>query len=154
MSITLHTNSPEETINLGKRIGTLLKGGEVLALIGDLAAGKTTFTKGIAEGLGLDDDIHSPTFTLVHEHIGDQTLYHIDLYRLEGQAEMDSIGLDDYIYSRGVAVIEWADRLDEELPEDTLYITITANGETGRCILVETASKRLHDAIEEIASNA
>ena len=154
MSITLFTNSPEETINLGKKLGSLLKGGEVLALVGDLAAGKTTFTRGLAVGLGLEDDIHSPTFTLVHEHIGKNTLYHIDLYRLEGQAEMDSIGLDDYIYGRGVTVIEWADRLDETLPEETLFITISTDGDAGRRFLLETSSPALQSVIKELDSNA
>ncbi len=147
---TFYTNTPEETIELGERLGRLLKGGEVLAMVGELAAGKTTMTRGIAIGMELDDDIHSPTFTLIHEHEGKCNLNHIDLYRLETEADIESLGLDDYIYGKGVAVIEWADRLYDELPEDTIVVSITSEDQERRKISFETTSQRLQQALEEL----
>lgn len=145
---TIYTNTSDETIELGKKLGKLLRGGEVIAMVGELAAGKTTMTRGIALGMELDDDIHSPTFTLIHEHEGKCNLNHIDLYRLETEADIDSLGLDDYIYGKGVAVIEWADRLFEALPEDTILITITTDAQDCRKIVFETNSQRLQQALE------
>ncbi|MFQ3550357.1 MAG: tRNA (adenosine(37)-N6)-threonylcarbamoyltransferase complex ATPase subunit type 1 TsaE [Armatimonadota bacterium] len=118
------TNSSDETIKLGERVGKLINEGSVLALFGELGAGKTTFTKGLAVGLDLPDDIHSPTFTLVHEHYGKMPLYHIDLYRLESEAEAETIGIEEYIESDGVTVIEWPDRLGESLPKESLIVHI------------------------------
>jgi tRNA threonylcarbamoyladenosine biosynthesis protein TsaE len=137
-------------MELGERLGRLLKGGEVLAMVGELAAGKTTMTRGIAIGMELDDDIHSPTFTLIHEHEGNCNLNHIDLYRLETEADIESLGLDDYIYGKGVAVIEWADRLYDELPEDTIVVSITSEDNERRKISFETTSQRLQQALEEL----
>ena len=91
----------------------------MIALFGDLGAGKTTLTKGIAVGLGLAADIHSPTFTLIHEHPGAVPLYHVDLYRLSCEEEIETLGLEEYIYSDGVTIIEWADRMKSLLPPDT-----------------------------------
>lgn len=119
-------------------------------MVGDLAAGKTTITRGIAQGMNLEDDIHSPTFTLIHEHIGQCNLYHIDLYRLETEAEVESLGLDEYIYGDGAVVIEWADRLGDELPEDTILINITAEDSDKRKIVMETRSPRLGKLLEEL----
>ena len=150
MARTFYTNSSEETIDLGRSLGCLLHGGEVLAMIGELAAGKTTMTRGIAQGMGLEDDIHSPTFTLIHEHTGQCNLYHIDLYRLETQTEIESLGLEDYIYSKGVAVIEWADRLYDDLPDESIIITLTAETPDRRKIVFETNSLRLQKALEDL----
>ncbi|MBP5738436.1 MAG: tRNA (adenosine(37)-N6)-threonylcarbamoyltransferase complex ATPase subunit type 1 TsaE, partial [Abditibacteriota bacterium] len=91
------TRSAEETIALGEKLGKLLTGGVVLTLFGDLAAGKTTFTRGLAAGLGITDGISSPTFTLIHEHEGRQRLCHADLYRLGCPEEIDTIGLEEYM---------------------------------------------------------
>ena len=147
---TVYTNTADETIELGKKLGSLLHGGEVLAMVGELAAGKTTMTRGIALGMELDDDIHSPTFTLIHEHEGKCNLNHIDLYRLETESDIESLGLDDYIYGKGVVVIEWADRLFDTLPNDTIYVTITTEDMERRKITFETDSINLQQALEEL----
>jgi tRNA threonylcarbamoyladenosine biosynthesis protein TsaE len=150
LRITIHTSSAEETVALGKTLGKLLKPGDVLALFGDLGAGKTTLTKGIAQGLGLADDIHSPTFTLIHEHIGPTPLYHVDLYRLESEVEIDMLGIDEYIYSEGITIIEWADRMKSLLPTDRLDIELRMKGDTDREMIFETGSHRLQAIVEEL----
>jgi tRNA threonylcarbamoyladenosine biosynthesis protein TsaE len=108
---------------LGRELGNTLTGGDVIALIGDLGGGKTWFTKGIALGLGIDaDSIVSPTFTLVNEYHGTLPLNHIDLYRLTTTSEVVALGLEEYLTGSGVAVIEWADRWPDELPEQTIQV--------------------------------
>lgn len=108
---------------LGQELGSVLAGGDVIALIGDLGGGKTWFTKGIALGLGIDSDsIVSPTFTLVNEYQGTPPLYHIDLYRLTTNSEVAALGLEEYLTGSGIAVIEWADRWPDELPEQTIQV--------------------------------
>lgn len=118
----LTLTSREETIALGKKIGALLKAGDVLVLDGDLGAGKTTFTKGIAAGLDIPDIIKSPTFTIIHEYQdGRLPLYHMDAYRLENGGAAD-LGLEEYFDGDGVSVVEWAEFVEDELPADFLAI--------------------------------
>jgi len=128
---TFHTDSAEDTECLGERIGAVLEPGIVLALMGDLGAGKTTLTKGIARGLEVSDLIHSPTFNLIHEHFGRIPVYHFDLYRLTTPAELEDLGYEDYFYSEGTAIIEWPEKILELLPPDHIEIRITeSNGRT------------------------
>ncbi|MCE5313922.1 MAG: tRNA (adenosine(37)-N6)-threonylcarbamoyltransferase complex ATPase subunit type 1 TsaE [Armatimonadota bacterium] len=150
MKTTIHTNSADQTMALGRKLGSKLQPGDVLALFGDLGAGKTTLTKGIALGLGLADDIHSPTFTLIHEHPGPTPLYHVDLYRLESETEVDFLGIDEYIYGDGVTIIEWADRMKSLLPTHRLDIELRLTGDTSRELILETDSPRLKAIIEEL----
>jgi tRNA threonylcarbamoyladenosine biosynthesis protein TsaE len=152
--VTIHTNSAEETMALGERLGNRLKAGDVIALFGDLGAGKTTLAKGIALGLGVADDIHSPTFTLIHEHIGPTPLYHVDLYRLESETEVDALGIEEYVYGDGVTIIEWADRMKSLLPTDRLDIELRMKGDTDREMIFQTGSPRLQAIIEELTGNA
>ncbi len=147
MKMTITTTSADETTALGERLGRLLAPGDVVALFGDLGAGKTTLTRGIAVGLGLDADIHSPTFTLIHEHPGRVQLYHVDLYRLSSEQEVETLGLEEYIYSDGVTVIEWGDRMKSLLPAERLDITLRMTGDTDRELTLETNSERLSQAI-------
>ena len=120
-SITSH--SPEETFEFGKQFASELKPGDVLALCGDLGAGKTHFVKGIAVGLGIETEATSPTFTLIHEYPGGRLpLYHIDLYRLEEPEEALNIGLDEYLDGNGVTAIEWADKFEVLIPRDAKKI--------------------------------
>jgi tRNA threonylcarbamoyladenosine biosynthesis protein TsaE len=151
--LTICTNSAEETTELGERLGMLLGPGDVIALFGDLGAGKTTLTKGIAVGLGLSADIHSPTFTLIHEHHGAVPLYHVDLYRLAGEAEIETLGLEEYIYSDGVTIIEWADRMKSMLPKNRLDITLRMLGDTERELTFEADSERVGKIIESLGDN-
>ncbi|MBQ4363840.1 MAG: tRNA (adenosine(37)-N6)-threonylcarbamoyltransferase complex ATPase subunit type 1 TsaE [Oscillospiraceae bacterium] len=130
------TNSPEETIEFGKRIGSVLKGGEVIAYKGDLGMGKTTLTRGIAMGLGLDDIVSSPTFALVNEYRGGRlTLYHFDMYRINTAEALESTGYYDYLSDDSVICVEWSENT-AGLLDETVTITISGQGDT-RTITVE-----------------
>lgn len=125
---TIKTAGPEETHGLGIKIGKALQPGIVVALIGDLGAGKTTLAKGIARGLDVESLVHSPTFTLIHEHEGRMPMYHFDLYRTERPEELDDLGYEDYFYGSGASVVEWAEKIEGLLPADRLEIRITGDG--------------------------
>jgi len=117
------SHSPQETFELGRQCAAPLRRGAVLALEGDLGAGKTQFTKGLAEGLGVEADVTSPTFTLIHEYPGGRLpLFHIDLYRLEDEDEVLGIGLDEYLDGDGVTVIEWADKFATLMPKGVRWV--------------------------------
>jgi len=127
------TSSPEQTWEIGRLLGILLEAGDTVCLYGDLGAGKTNFAYGIARGLDVQEQyITSPTFTFVNEYQGRVPLYHLDLYRLKGPDELESIGFDEYIESDGVTVIEWAERAEDELPEESLSVYFSFIGETSR----------------------
>ena len=118
------TDSVEETIELGKKIGESLFEGACVCLNGDLGAGKTHLTKGIAIGLGVMEDVTSPTFTIVQEYYGLFELYHFDMYRIADVDELYSIGFEDYLRNNQVIIIEWSENIQEALPEDRLEISI------------------------------
>ena len=125
MSEEIQTASPQETESLGERIGRALGPGVVVALIGEVGAGKTTLTKGIARGWEVPDLIHSPTFTLIHEHKGRLPVYHFDLYRLDTIEQIEDLGYEDYFHGPGVTIVEWAEKIQERLPSDHLEIRIS-----------------------------
>lgn len=127
--ITFHTENAAATEQFGERIGLALGPETVLALMGDLGAGKTTLTKGIARGLDVSDLIHSPTFNLIHEHHGRIPVYHFDLYRLTTASELEDLGYEDYFYSEGVAIIEWPEKILALLPPDHLEIRISSESD-------------------------
>ncbi len=120
----LYTNSQEETVELGKKIGSKLQKGDILAMQGTLAAGKTTITKGIAKALEINETITSPTFCLISEYEGKMPLYHMDVYRLEGSEDFINLGVDDMLYGRGVCIIEWSEKIMDELPDNTIIIRL------------------------------
>lgn len=120
---TLTMHSEEETIGLAKELARLLKAGDVITLEGDLGAGKTTFTKGLAQGLGVKRTVNSPTFTMIKEYKGDLPLYHMDVYRLENSEE--DIGFEEYFAGDGISVVEWAQFIETFLPDERLSINIT-----------------------------
>lgn len=123
MKITTH--SPEETIEFGKTIGSLLKGGEVIAYRGGLGAGKTTFTRGLAIGYGLGDDVTSPTFALVNEYRKNgKALCHFDMYRISGELDLETTGFYDYMDGETVIAVEWSENINDSLPDETIYITL------------------------------
>lgn len=128
----------EDTINLGKKIGEKLKKGDVVALDGSLAAGKTYLTKGIAQGLGIQEDITSPTFTLISEYSGRFNLYHMDVYRLEGVEDFLDLGTEEMLYGDGVCVIEWSKKVKQVLPKNTIYIDIMVNDDNSRKIIINS----------------
>ena len=128
----IETFSPEETHALGKKIGQQAKPGDVYTLIGDLGVGKTVFTQGIAEGLGIREPICSPTFTIVQVYEeGRMPFYHFDVYRIGDIEEMDEIGYEDYFYGNGLCMIEWANLIEEILPEKRHDISIEKDLEKG-----------------------
>lgn len=135
--ITLKTNTAEETIELGRKIGRLLTKGDVIAMQGTLAAGKTTITKGIAESLGVTDTITSPTFCLISEYSGKMPLYHMDVYRLDGGEDFINLGTDDMIYGEGVSIIEWSEKIMEELPKKTIILKLEPQEDGSRIITIE-----------------
>ena len=132
MTQTFQTHSPEETRAFAARLGALLEAGDILCLVGDLGAGKTTFTQGLALGLGLppDEPVNSPTFTLVSEHPGGRVpLYHFDVYRLLDSSGLYDLAFDEYLSGDGVVVIEWADKILNALPNERLDIALTTDDE-------------------------
>lgn len=133
----LKSSGPEETISIGKRIGSILKAGDVVCLYGDIGAGKTTLIKGIASAFGIADrDVTSASFTIIAEYDTSPTFYHIDLYRLEGGGDVFETGLYDYLNRDGVVVIEWAERLDG-VPEGSIRVSIDITDESTRTLIIE-----------------
>jgi tRNA threonylcarbamoyladenosine biosynthesis protein TsaE len=127
------TTSPEQTWHIGRMLGARLAAGDTVCLYGDLGAGKTSFSYGIALGLEVKEQyITSPTFTLVNEYQGRVPFYHIDLYRLQGPGELESIGFGEYIDSDGVTVIEWAERAENELPAECFSVYLSTVDENSR----------------------
>ncbi|MEP6668994.1 MAG: tRNA (adenosine(37)-N6)-threonylcarbamoyltransferase complex ATPase subunit type 1 TsaE [Chthoniobacter sp.] len=132
---TTISHSAEETMAHGRALGATLQRGDVVALCGDLGAGKTHFVKGVAAALGADAAVTSPTFTLIHEYLGGRLpLYHFDFYRLEDEDEALKIGLDEYLDGDGVCVIEWADKFPTLLPAHTWWFRFTHRPDGARAI--------------------
>ncbi len=121
------TTSPDETFTFGKCLAKTLSAGQVICLIGDLGAGKTLLVQGLAEGLGIADSVHSPTFTILNVYEASFPIYHFDLYRLEEAAELFDIGFYEYTEGSGLSIIEWADKFPEELPNEYLWIEIVSD---------------------------
>lgn len=139
MKITRHTSgSCEDTYRIAAAFGKALKPGSVVALFGELGAGKTRFVQGLAATWQVTDVVSSPTFTLVNEYSGIVPLYHIDLYRIRHEEEALDLGLDEYLYGEGITVIEWSERILHILPESTWKIRIApTDSENGRIIEIE-----------------
>lgn len=128
----IETHSPEETFAFGKALGAQAVPGQVICLDGDLGVGKTVFTQGFAEGLGIIGPVNSPTFTIVQVYEeGRLPLYHFDVYRIGDVEEMDEIGYEDYFYGEGVALIEWSTLIEEIIPETAIHVTIEKDVEQG-----------------------
>lgn len=136
--LTFISGDPEETHRMGRILGETLTEGALVALIGELGAGKTCMTGGIARGLGIHEGyrITSPTFTLINEYPGRLNLVHLDVYRLSGSSDLTDLGYEEYFFGKGVTVIEWAEKIQDVLPENTLYITLTYLDQSQRRIEV------------------
>jgi tRNA threonylcarbamoyladenosine biosynthesis protein TsaE len=148
----IESGSTRETKTWGRRLGSMLQGGELLALSGDLGVGKTCFIKGIARGLSLrEENILSPTFTMIQEHHGRLPLYHIDLYRLDSAA-LDDLGLREYLFSDSVAAVEWFERLQEGQQINRLCVKISYTGANSRRIEFVAAGNRYADLIARLRS--
>ena len=130
--MVIETNSPEETFRVGKELGEKAYAGQVFTLTGDLGVGKTVFTQGLAKGLGIEEPVNSPTFTIIQEYDGGRLpFYHFDVYRIGDVEEMEEVGFDDYVMGEGVSLIEWADLIRESLPEKRTEILIEKDLERG-----------------------
>ena len=126
------TNSPEETYEIGRRMGSEARPGLVITLDGDLGAGKTLFTKGFAEGLGVTEPVNSHTFTILQSYEdGRMPLFHFDVYRIGDPAEMEEVGFDDYIYGDGACLIEWSELIEELIPDEAVRIVIERDASKG-----------------------
>ncbi len=135
--ISAKTFSPRETIDFAKTIGAKLKGGDIIAYKGGLGAGKTTFTRGLAIGMGLPDEVSSPTFALVNEYRGNNTvLYHFDMYRIMNEEALETTGFYDYISDDSVIAVEWSENISGCLPDKIITVTIESEGEDVRIITV------------------
>ena len=147
----IETRTSKETKDLGRKLAESAQRGAVFALVGDLGVGKTVFSQGFAEGLGITEPVSSPTFTLVNEyHQGRLPFFHFDIYRLEEAEELEAIGFDEYVYGQGVTLIEWADRFPELLPEETVRIMIEKDydkGEDYRRITIAQTAERSEEKI-------
>ncbi len=153
--MNFEVNSIAETTNIGRQLGKILNPGDIVCLTGDLGTGKTHITKGIAEGLEIDENITSPTFTIVNEYdSGRLKLYHFDVYRVSDPDEIYAIGFDDYIFGEGVSIIEWANYIEEILPKDYLHIYIQkdlSKGENYRKISITPYGEK-YNYVKELTS--
>ncbi|MCX7920251.1 MAG: tRNA (adenosine(37)-N6)-threonylcarbamoyltransferase complex ATPase subunit type 1 TsaE [bacterium] len=149
-SMRLQTYSAQETRRLGNQFGQFFVGGECIGLCGELGSGKTVFVQGLAEGLGITEPIHSPSFTLVNEYQGRLRLYHFDFYRLKSVEEIWALGWQDYLNQNGVIVIEWAERFPAVLPLDRIEIrfTLDQNNEQQRIMTITPIGEKYTTLLE------
>jgi tRNA threonylcarbamoyladenosine biosynthesis protein TsaE len=153
--VVIQTKNTSETIRLGKRIGGHLRPGDVVALAGELGTGKTQFIKGVATGVGVGKPtyITSPSFTLINEYTGKIPFYHIDLYRLNSEKEAEELGLEEYFQSKGITVVEWADKIPSLLPKEMLWIHIHYTGKHTRSLEILGKGKRYLNLVDQIQSS-
>jgi tRNA threonylcarbamoyladenosine biosynthesis protein TsaE len=137
--IEIISKSPDETAALGKKTASRLCAGSIIAISGALGSGKTCFSKGIALGLGINENITSPTYTIINEYKRDgcPTLYHIDAYRLNGDKDFEDIGGIDVLHSDGISIIEWSERIPDSVPKEAIFITIEIKDEISRTIKIK-----------------
>ncbi len=149
--INIKINSIEEMRKFGIFLGGVLKGGDTISLNGNLGAGKTHLTKYIGEGMGISEHITSPTFAILNVYSGDTEMYHFDTYRLDGIGDFDELGFDDYLYSNGVSIVEWAEKISEYLPKDRLDIFIEKGlEEFERILIIKSKGDRSEEILGEI----
>lgn len=148
MEYKVTTYNEQETIELAQNIESEGFANMIICLEGDLGSGKTVFTKGIANGLGIEETITSPTFNIIKEYYGELPLYHMDVYRLKGS--IDDLGIDEYFKKGGIVVIEWADMVEEYLPKERLNIKIKITGENTRIFVITPIGKKYEDLCEAV----
>ncbi len=154
--IFLTTSSPEDTRNLGQKIGKIVTDGTIIALFGDLGSGKTTFAQGLAKGLGVPDDTYvtSPSYALINEYEGRCHLFHMDLYRITTPSELEDLGFDDIISGRGVVAIEWSERLPENVLSNSLSIHFDILGRETRSVSIFAYGLECKLLIKDIKKSA
>jgi len=152
--VIIKTSSAAETGMLGEKLSALLGAGDLICLYGGLGAGKTCFAQGVARGLGVEGAVTSPTFTLINEYYGRLPFFHMDVYRLDSVMEMEDLGYEEYFYDGGVTLVEWAEKIEELLPEDRLDISIdraaAGEGEDFRQVTLSSRSERYRLLIKEL----
>ena len=145
----LKTRNVDETIELGKKIGALLESGDIVCLTGDLGAGKTALTKSIAAEIGIEDYVTSPTFTIVNQYYGHVDLNHFDVYRIDNVEEMYDIGYEEYFYSESINIVEWANLIEELIPDEHIWIDIRIGEDTlERIFTISSKDKKITKRIE------
>jgi tRNA threonylcarbamoyladenosine biosynthesis protein TsaE len=154
-SVSFFSHGPAQTRRFGRHMGAITEAGDVLLLHGDLGAGKTHFAQGIAEGLGVQETVRSPTFTLINEYQeGRLPFYHMDLYRLEGDSDIATVGLDEYSSSDGVVVVEWPEKGERWLPEDVLHVTLSYVDDQRRTIYLEAGGEQAEALLRRYKAQA
>ncbi|NLY84934.1 MAG: tRNA (adenosine(37)-N6)-threonylcarbamoyltransferase complex ATPase subunit type 1 TsaE [Tissierellia bacterium] len=154
MFLEIRLNNLEETEEFGIKLGKILKSGDIVCLNGDLGAGKTTLTKSICLGLGVEEYITSPTFTLINQYKGRVPVYHFDVYRLENVDELYDLGFDEYFYGNGVCIIEWAERIEKLLPRERLVLDIKRGKDMDERVINITAhGDRYIELLKELEEN-
>jgi len=150
--VKIESESAEQTLAIGFAVGKKAGEGDIFALSGELGAGKTCFTGGLARGLGVSEDytITSPTFTLINEYPGRCRLHHFDVYRLNQIGELDDLGYDEYVSGKGVVAIEWAEKIAEALPSGTVFINFSYVDENSRIISISGPQKRVRELVKDI----
>jgi len=148
------SESPEETQRLGEELGRLAQPGDLFLLVGNLGTGKTCLTQGIAWGLGIEGYATSPSFVVVNQYRGRLPLYHIDLYRLDSIEEVIELGLDDYLYSEGVSVVEWAEKALAVLPKEHLLIEMNFLSDTSRNVVLKPSGERYVEMLSQLKQMA
>ncbi len=144
----INTANSDETSEFAEKLASFLQPGDIIALEGDLGAGKTTFTKGLAKGLAIKKTVNSPTFTIIKEYKGKMPLYHMDVYRVEGTFE--DLGFDEYFEGDGVTVVEWAHLIEDQLPSALLTIYLYHEGQDQRKMVLKPKGKRYEDLCKEL----
>lgn len=153
--VKLISTSVKQTQDIGAKLAKLLKPGDVLALAGNLGSGKTVFVKGLASGMGCKEkEVLSPTFVLLRQYPGKVTINHFDLYRLKDICQLEQIGYEEYFYGPGVAVVEWADRVKEALPQENLRVEFKILGQERRLIQLIPKGRRYADYLRVFAGKA
>jgi len=152
--LKLISDSREQTLETGRIIGSVLERGDIVALIGELGSGKTCLTQGLAQGLGVAENVPvvSPTFTLINEYPGRVPLVHLDVYRLSGPRDLEDMGYEEYFYGGGVIVIEWAEKVRDILPEKTLFVCMRYVDENTRELILEGPEEKMKMLEERLQS--
>jgi tRNA threonylcarbamoyladenosine biosynthesis protein TsaE len=152
LEVVFVSGSEEETISLGRRIGRLLAAGDVVAIMGELGAGKSVIARGICEGLGIKQRTRSPSFSFVNHYRGPVDVYHVDLYRVEGTRDLTTLGLEEMLFGDNVTLIEWAEKLGHMLPPAALEILIETAGEDKRRIIIKGEGEPREKLLSEIGT--
>jgi len=151
--LSVKSSCEENTFELGQKIGKLVEPGQLILLSGDLGAGKTLLTQGICDGLGVEEDVTSPTYNLINEYEGDLVVYHMDLYRLEQEEDLYDLGFEDYIENGGIVIIEWPDLVYDLIPAEFIYIKIEVISQEERIIVVEAEGEKSMKLVERLEVN-